>query len=73
MRVAYRESLAETAEQELELEKTIGGAHMYTKLKFRVESTLEETDPTQLQRDKFEANNSEAGGLDIDFSSLGQN
>lgn len=48
MRVAYRESVVDAAEDELELEKTIGGAHMYCKLRFRVESTLDEVDMTEI-------------------------
>lgn len=42
MRVAYRESISSENEQEIEVEKTIGGAHMYCKLKIKTESTFEE-------------------------------
>ena len=42
MRVAYRESISEDTEKEMEFEKTIGGAHMYCKLKIRIESTIDE-------------------------------
>ena len=55
MRVAYRESIIDAAEEEVELEKTIGGAHMYCKLKIRVESTLGDVDVTEMQRDQFAA------------------
>lgn len=54
MRVAYRESISESGEQEIELQKTIGGAHMYCKLLIRVESTIEEIDAAEIQRQKFE-------------------
>ena len=54
MRVAYRESIVDSASDELELEKTIGGAHMYCKLKIAIESTLEEFDMTEMQRERFE-------------------
>lgn len=48
MRVAYRESIASKQEQEIEIEKTIGGAHMYCKIKIRTESTIEENDFTDI-------------------------
>lgn len=48
MRVAYRESVVESAEDEIELEKTIGGAHMYCKLRIRIESSLDEVDMTEI-------------------------
>jgi elongation factor G len=44
MRVAYRESVSEYTEHELELQKTIGGAHMYAKLRIGIESTIGEID-----------------------------
>jgi translation elongation factor EF-G len=48
MRVAYRESVGETHELELVLDKVIGGASMYAKVKLRVESTLEDYDMTEI-------------------------
>ena len=48
MRVAYRESVAELGEHELELAKTLGGAHMYAKLTISIESTLDEIDITEI-------------------------
>lgn len=54
MRVAYRESVGENLELELELDKVIGGASMYAKLKLRIESTLEDYDITDIQKRKFE-------------------
>jgi hypothetical protein len=33
MRVAYRESIAKSSVKDIELQKVIGGAHMYCKLK----------------------------------------
>lgn len=54
MRVAYRESISQDTEKEMEFEKTIGGAHMYCKLKIRVESTIDEVDVSEIQREKFE-------------------
>lgn len=59
MRVAYRESLVESGEEELELERTIGGAHLYCKLKFAVESTLDDFDVTEMQRERFERSQQE--------------
>ena len=47
MRVAYRESIAESASKEATFEKTIGGAHMYAQLKISVESTINEIDVTE--------------------------
>ncbi len=48
MRVAYRESVSLTQELEVELDKAIGGSSMYAKLKFRIESTLEDFDMTEI-------------------------
>ena len=48
MRVAFRESIADSCEKELTFEKTIGGAHLYAKLRISVESTLDEIDMTEL-------------------------
>ena len=50
MRVAYRESIGLTCEKELEVSKTIGGAHMYCKLKISVESMMDELDMGEVQR-----------------------
>ena len=44
MRVAYRESIGETTELEVELDKVVGKQSMYCKLKLQVESTLDEHD-----------------------------
>ena len=60
MRVAYRESIAESTQKEIELQKTIGGAHMYCKLLVQVESTIEENDAAEIQRRKFEEMQEEA-------------
>ena len=60
MRVAYRESISESHEVELCLDKVIGGASMYAKLKIRIESTLEDYDMAEIQKRKFE------GGEDVD-------
>ena len=48
MRVAYRESVSQTQEKELEVSKTIGGAHMYCKLKISIESTSDEIDMNEI-------------------------
>ena len=48
MRVAYRESIGEGVDMELELEKVIDKESMYAKIKLRLESTLEEFDVTEL-------------------------
>lgn len=53
MRVAFRESIAEAQTQEITLEKTIGGAHMFAQLKISVESTIDEVDMTDIQRKRF--------------------
>jgi elongation factor G len=50
MRVAYRESVSEPTEFELEFNKVIGKQSMYCKLKLSVESTLDEFDPQELQK-----------------------
>ena len=78
MRVAYRESLVDSGEHELELEKTIGGAHLYCKLKFAVESTLDDFDVTELQRERFEQSQDDAADhpaddMQVDLTSLGKN
>lgn len=44
MRVAYRESVSQSHELELELDKSIGGSSLYAKLCLRIESTIEEYD-----------------------------
>jgi elongation factor G len=54
MRVAYRESVGTTQEFELTLDKTVGGSSMFAQLKFRIESTLEDFDMTEIQKAKFE-------------------
>ena len=57
-------------EKEVEVSKTIGGAHMYCKLRISVESTSDEVDMNEVQRQLFEKesiNEMEAdssGGLD---------
>lgn len=38
----------------MEFEKTIGGAHLFCKLKIRIESTIDEVDVAEIQREKFE-------------------
>ena len=48
MRVAYRESVTVSNQDTLELEKTIGGAHMYANMKIKIESTIEELDVAEL-------------------------
>jgi len=53
MRVAYRESVGQTKEIELRLEKQIGGQSLFVQLKMSIESTLEDFDPTELQKQKF--------------------
>lgn len=53
MRAAFRESIAESQRQEITLEKTIGGAHMFAQLTISVESTIDEVDMTELQRKRF--------------------
>ena len=50
MRVAYRESIGQNRELELELDKKIGQSSMYAKLKIRIESTLEDYDITEMQK-----------------------
>lgn len=54
MRVAYRESVGEPCEVELELDKLIGKQSNYCKLKLLVESTLDEHDMSEIQKQKFE-------------------
>mgnify|MGYP006101909145 CR=1 FL=1 len=39
----------------MEFEKTIEGAHMFCKLKIRIESTIDEVDIAEVQREKFES------------------
>lgn len=83
MRVAYRESVGQSNEKEVEVSKTIGGAHMYCKLKISVESTIDEVDMSEVQRQRFEQESLEEteqqsdGGLSSinndKFSSLGEN
>ena len=48
MKVAYRESVGETVELELELEKVIDKESMYAKIKLGLESTLEEFDVAEI-------------------------
>ena len=50
MRVAYRESIFTQGVKEMTFEKTIGGAHMYAKLKISVESMIDEIDVAEMQR-----------------------
>ena len=54
MRVAYRESVGEPRELDLKLEKAVGGHSLFVSLKMRIESTLDEVDATQLQKERFE-------------------
>ena len=54
MRVAYRESIGASQEKEVEFEKTIGGAHMYCKLRIAVESMIEDVDMSEVHRARFE-------------------
>ena len=54
MRVAYRESIGSSQEKEVEFEKTIGGAHMYCKLRIAVESMIEDVDMSEVHRARFE-------------------
>lgn len=68
MRVAYRESVAESFEKELELTKTIGGAHMFAKLHLRIESTIEDNDVAELQRQRFEQHAEDEANSDINPS-----
>mmetsp|Transcript_15432 Transcript_15432/g.19471 ORF Transcript_15432/g.19471 Transcript_15432/m.19471 type:complete len:91 (+) Transcript_15432:247-519(+) len=60
MKVAYRESVGQERELELELDKKIGSQSMYAKLKIRIESTLEDFDMTEMQKQKFEAEDEES-------------
>ena len=55
MRVAYRESIGQDRELELVLDKKIGSQSMYAKLKIRIESTLDDYDVSEMQKQKFEA------------------
>lgn len=48
MRVAYRESIAESREVELTLDKQVGGQSLFFKLKLAIESTLEDFDATEI-------------------------
>lgn len=48
MRVAYRECLSGSSEKEVEFEKTIGGAHMYCKLKLAVETLIDDVDMSEI-------------------------
>jgi hypothetical protein len=68
MRVAYRESVADSCQKEMEFEKVIGGAHMYCKLHLQIESTIDEFDVADFHRQKIEGE-----GMDINTSSLGEN
>jgi hypothetical protein len=38
----------------LKLEKQIGGQSLFVSLKMSIESTIEDVDPTELQKQKFE-------------------
>jgi len=60
MKVAYRESVSKTTELELVLDKKIGAHSLYASLKMRIESTLEEHDIIEMQKQKFEAVESES-------------
>ena len=55
MRVAYRESIGQNNEMEIELDKKIGTQSLFAKLKIRIESTLEDINITEVQKQKFEA------------------
>ncbi len=59
MRVAYREAIGQNKETELVLEKKIGSQSLFAKLKIRIESTLEEVNITEIQKKKFEAEDTE--------------
>ena len=54
MRVAYRESVGETVEMELELDKVVDRESLYAKIKLGLESTLEECDVAEIQKRKFD-------------------
>lgn len=71
MRVAYRESISDAKEVELVLDKVIGGASMYAKIKILIESTIGDVDMTELQKRKFEGDDGQFEMSDSSFS-LGQ-
>ena len=48
MKVAYRESIGETVELELELDKVVDKESLYAKVKLGLESTLEEFDVAEI-------------------------
>lgn len=54
MRVAYRESVSESSQLEVVLDKKIGSSSMYAKLLIQIESTLDDYDITEIQKKKFE-------------------
>jgi hypothetical protein len=65
----------------MDFEKTIGGAHMYCKLKIRIESTIDEVDIAEVQREKFESLQQDViendgvieDQIDLNTNSLGNN
>ena len=59
MKVAYRESVGETVELELELEKVIDKESLYAKIKLGLESTLMEFDVAEIQKRKFDGEEEE--------------
>ena len=59
MRVAYRESVGETVEMELELDKVVDRESLYAKIKLGLESTLEECDVAEIQKRKFDGDEEE--------------
>lgn len=60
MRVAYRESVGKTHDLEVTLDKLVGGSSMYVKLLIRIESTLEDYDMTEVQKQRFERSDDQA-------------
>ena len=59
MRVAYRESIGEDLDIDLVLDKKIGKQSLYAKLCLRLESTLEDIDVTELQKQRFDEGSAE--------------
>ena len=55
MRVAYRESIGKAHDLELTLDKQVGGSSMYAKLVIRIESTLEEYDMSEIQKQRLKS------------------
>ena len=48
MRVAYRESVGDSVQLELELDKVVDRESLYAKIKLGLESTLEEFDVAEI-------------------------